>query len=280
MLIASVISAVVLAVLVLAMVYISVPVFGGIAALGLAWFGFSALGTWREWNVGGVFADDLHVGKITSSTWVGRLVRKVYERTSVLQCNVDGLLLTVVGVDGSTLFWTGALAPKDIDRFVAFVGRPTVIEEPPVQAEAIASAPVETPVGVLALRVRRAAGWMQTVGGLMLGLGVINLGRLPRLSPDVRVHLLELLAAMGLYGGTMAWLGWRLARGRPNSREAALIGGGVATAFLLVAEFVFYSGAADLPLYAILDVLALGTYGLVFYWVRDPNLSAGPSTSR
>ena len=121
------ISAVVLAVLVLLMVYVSVPIFGGIAALGLAWFGFSALGTWREWLVGGVFADDLHVGKITSSTWVGRLVRKVYERTSVLHCNVDDSgILTVVGVDGSTLFWTGALARKDVNGFVTFVGRPTL----------------------------------------------------------------------------------------------------------------------------------------------------------
>jgi hypothetical protein len=269
-LIASVISAVVLAVLVLAMVYISVPIFGAIAALGLAWFGFSALGTWREWNVGGVFADDLHIGKITSSTWVGRLVRKVYERTSVLQCNVDGQLLTVVGVDGSTLFWTGALAPTDIDRFVAFVGRPEVVAERPVQPDPIAAPPVATPLGVLPLRVRRAAGMMQTVGGLMLGLGVFNLVRLPGLSADIRIHLLELLGAMALYGGAMLFLGWRLARGRPSSREAALIGGGLATAFVFVLEFVVYTGPTDLFLFATLDVVALAIYGQVFYWLRKP----------
>lgn len=269
-LIASVISAVVLAVLVLAMVYISVPIFGGITALGLAWFGFSALGTWREWNVGGVFADDLHVGKITSSTWVGRLVRKVYERTSVLQCNVDGQMLTVVGVDGSTLFWTGALAPKDIDRFVAFVGRPEVVAERPVQPDPIAAPPVETPLGVLPLRVRRAAGVMQTLGGLMLALGALNLVRLAGLSADLRIHLLELLGAMALYGGAMLWLGRRLARGRPNSREGALIGVGLTTALLFVLEFAFYTGPTDLFLFATLDVVALGFGGQVFYWLRKP----------
>ncbi len=54
-------------------------------------------------------------------------MRKVYERKSVLQCNVDDNgMLTVVGVDGSTLFWTGALARKDVKGFVTFVGRPTL----------------------------------------------------------------------------------------------------------------------------------------------------------
>jgi hypothetical protein len=269
-LIASVISAVVLAVLVLLMVYVSVPIFGAIAAVGLAWFGFSALGTWREWNVGGVFADDLHVGKITSSTWVGRLVRKVYERTSVLQCNVDGQLLTVVGVDGSTLFWTGALAPKDIDRFVAFVGLPAVVAEHPVQPDPVAAPPLATPLGVLPLRVRRAAGAMQTLGGLMLALGAINLVRLAGLSADLRIHLLELLGAMALYGGAMLWLGRRLARGRPNSREAALIGVGLTTALVFVLEFAFYTGPSDLFLFATLDLVALGFGGQVFYWLRKP----------
>jgi hypothetical protein len=271
-LIASVISAVVLAILVLLMVYVSVPIFGAIAALGLAWFGFSALGTWREWNVGGVFADDLHVGKITSSTWVGRLVRKVYERTSVLQCNVDARAgsLTVVGVDGSTLFWTGALARADIDRFVAFIGRREVIEEAPAQPDPLAAPPVVTPLGVLPLRVRRAAGVMQTFGGLMLVLGVINLIRLPGLSGDLRVHILELLVSMALYGGAMASLGLRLARGKPHSREATLIGGGAATVFLLAMEVVSYTDPYALPLFAILDIGALAVYGLVFYWLRMP----------
>src|SRR4029077_6712326 len=75
--VASVIAAVVLAVLVLLAVNVSVPIFGGIAVLGVALFGVQLVGAWREWRVGGVFADDLHVGKITSSSWTGRLVRKV-----------------------------------------------------------------------------------------------------------------------------------------------------------------------------------------------------------
>jgi hypothetical protein len=83
---------------------------------------------------------------------------------------------------------------------------------------------------------------MQTFGGLMLGLGVINLVRLAGLSADLRIHLLEVLVSMALYGGGMMWLGWRLGRGRPNGREAALIGGGLATALLFVLEFVFYTG--------------------------------------
>src|SRR6266851_85279 len=125
--IASVIAVVVLGVLVVLAVNVSVPIFGAIAALGLAWFGIQLVGARREWSVGGVFADDLHVGQITTSSWTARLVRKVYERKSVLECNVDDNgMLTVVGVDGSTLFWTGALARKDVKGFVTVVGRPTL----------------------------------------------------------------------------------------------------------------------------------------------------------
>src|SRR5260370_660416 len=141
LLVASVISAVVVGFLVLLALNISVPIFGAIAALGLAWYGIQTIGLWREWRAGGVFADELHVGKITTTSVTGRLVRKVYERTSVLQCNVHGTLLTVVGVDGSTLFRTGLLAPRDIDAFAAFVGRRTVVEEQPVQPDPIAAPP-------------------------------------------------------------------------------------------------------------------------------------------
>jgi hypothetical protein len=266
----SVIAVVVLAILVLLAVNISVPVFGGIAALGVAWFGLQLVSAWREWHVGGVFADDLHLGKITTTSLTGRFVRKVYERTSVLQCNVDAGTgkLTVVGVDGSTLFWTAALARADIDRFVAFVGRREVIEEAPKEPDPIAALPVETPLGVLPLKVRRAAGVMQTFGGLMLALGVINLFRLAGLSAELRTHALELLGSIALYGGAMLWLGRRLARGRPNSRQAALIGGGIANAVLFVLEFVFYTGPTDLYLFATLDLIALGFYGQVFYWLR------------
>jgi hypothetical protein len=266
----SVVAAVVLPVLVLLAVNISVPIFGGIAALGIAWFGLQMFGAWRELHAGGVFADDIHVGKITTTSVTGRFVRKVFERRSVLQCNVDGQTLTVVGVDGSTLFWTSLLARKDIDRFVAFVGRPEVIEESPVQRDPIAAPPVVTPLSVLPLKVRRAAGVMQTVGGLMLVLGVINLVRVPGLSGDLRLHILELLVSMALYGGAMVWLGLRLARGRPHSRESALIGGGIATVFLFVLQFAFYSGPTDLYLFGILDALALVIYVLVFYWLRKP----------
>lgn len=279
-LIGTVIAVVVLAVLALLAVNISIPIFGGIAALGLAWYGLQLFGAWRETRLGGVFADDLHVGKITSSSFYARLVRKVYDRTSVLQCNVDGQKLTVVGLDGSTLFWTALLAPKDVDRFVEFVGSRTVVEEPPEQQDPIASAPISTPLGVLPLNVRRAAGLMQSIGGLMLGLGVVNLIRIPGLSADNRTHLLELLVSMAVYGGAIAWLGWRLARGRPNSREVALIGGGIATVFLIVVEFLVYTGPFDLYLYAILDIGTLAAYGLAVYWLRDSTLSAGPSRSR
>jgi hypothetical protein len=267
--IGGVIAAVVLTVLVLLAINISVPIFGGIGVLGVAWFGLQLVGAWREWHVGGVFADDLHVGKITTTSLTGRFVRKVFDRKSVLQCNVDAQKLTVVGVDGSTLFWTSLLAPRDIDRFVAFVGSRAVIEEPPVQPDPIAAPAVVTPLGVLPLRVRRAAGVMQTVGGLMLVLGVINLVRLPGLSASLRIHVLELLGSMALYGGAMLWLGWRLARGRLNNM-AALIGGGIATTLLFVLEVVFYTGPTDLYLFAILDVLAVGAYWQVFYWLRKP----------
>lgn len=260
-----VVAAVVLAVLALLAVKVSVPIFGGLAALGVAWLGLNLFGEWRERRVGGVFADDLHVGKTTTSN--GRLVRKVYERTSVLQCTIESRLLTVVGVDGSTLFWTGGLASQDVDRFVAFLGCRTVRDAPPEQPDPIASAAVKTPLGVLPLRVRRAAGLMQSIGGLMLGLAVINVLRFLGLSAALRLQALELLASMAVYGGAMVWSGLRLARGRPHSREAALIGGGIATVFLLVVQFVVF---ANLALSAILTVVTLPIYGLVFSWLRKP----------
>jgi hypothetical protein len=51
---------------------------------------------------------------------------------------------------------------------------------------------------------------------------------------------------------------------------AALIGGGIATTLLFVLEVVFYTGPTDIYLFAILDVLAVGAYGQVFYWLRKP----------
>jgi hypothetical protein len=266
-----VIAAVVLSVLGLLAVNVSVPVFGAIAALGVAWLGLQLVSARREWHVGGVFADDLHVGKITTTSLTGRLVRKVYDRASVLQCNVEAGTgkLTVVGVDGSTLFWTGALARADIDRFVAFVGRREVIEEAPKDPDPIAAPPVVTPLGILPLRVRRAAGVMQTFGGLMLALGVINLFRLAGLSAELRTHALELLVSVALYGGALLWFGRQLARGR-LSNTAALIGGGIANAVLFVLEIAFYTGPTDLYLFVTLDLIALGFYVQVFYWLRKP----------
>jgi hypothetical protein len=264
--IAFVIAVIVLAVLGALMYYVSVPIFGGIAALGLAWFGLNLFGEWRERRAGGVFADDLHVGKLTTSN--GRWVRKVYARTSVLECNIAvGPILTVVGVDGSTLFWTGALTPADIDRFVAFIGCKVNRETQPAQADPIAAAPIRTPIGVLPLRVRRAAGLLQAIGGLMLGLSLINIPRMAGLSGQLRMQGLELLASFAVYGAVMVALGLGLARGRPHSRELALIGSGIATAFLLVASFVIYANPAATGVFA---ALAIPVYGLVFYWLREP----------
>ncbi len=267
--VASVIAVVVLAILAALMYYVSIPIFGGIAALGLIWFGLNLFGEWRERRAGGVFADDLHVGKLTTSN--GRWVRKVYDRSSVLECNIAvGPILTVVGVDGSTLFWTGALTPADIDRFVAFVGCKVNRETPPAQPDPIAAAPIRTPVGVLPLRVRRAAGLMQAIGGLMLGLSLINIPRMAGLSGQLRMQGLELLASFALYGAVMVALGLGLARGRPHSRDLALIGSGTATAFLLVASFVIYANPVATGAFA---ALTIPVYGLVFYWLREPETS-------
>lgn len=264
--IAFVLAVIVLAVLGVLMYYVSVPIFGGIAALGLAWFGLNLFGEWRERRAGGVFADDLHVGKLTTSN--GRWVRKVYDRSSVLECNIKiGPTLTVVGADGSTLFWTGALSAADIDRFVAFVGCNVVREASPAQPDPIAAAPIRTRLGVLPLRVRRAAGLMLAAGGLMLGLSLINIPRIAGLSGQLRVQGLELLAAFAVYGAVMVALGLALARGMVHTREAALIGGGTATAFLLVASFVIYTNPVATAVFA---AITLPIYGLVFYWLREP----------
>jgi hypothetical protein len=264
-----VITVIALAVLGALMYYVSVPIFGGIAVLGLAWLGLNLFGEWRERRAGGVFADDLHVGKLTTSN--GRWVRKVYDRSSVLECNIKvGPTLTVVGVDGSTLFWTGALSAADVDRFVAFVGCKVTREAAPAQPDPIASAPIRTPLGVLPLRVRRAAGLMQAVGGLMVGLSLINIPRFVGLPADRRLQGLELLTSFALYGAAMVWFGLQLARGRPRSRDAALVGGAIATVLLPVVSFVIYTNPA---LSAVLAALVLPVYGLVFYWLREPEKS-------
>jgi hypothetical protein len=267
--IAFVIAVIVLAILGALMYYVSVPIFGGIAAIGLAWFGLNLFGEWRERRAGGVFADDLHVGKLTTSN--GRWVRKVYDRSSVLECNIAvGPTLTVVGVDGSTLFWTGAITAADMDRFVAFIGCKVNRETPPAQPDPIAAAPIRTRLGVLPLRVRRAAGLMQAAGGLMVGLSLINIPRMAGLSGQLRVQGLELLASFAIYGLVMVALGLALAQGMAHSREAAVVGGGVAAIFLPVASFVIYANPVVSAVFAALTVTA---YGLVFYWLQEPEKS-------
>ncbi len=269
LIIASVVAVILLAGLGLFAYYVSVPIFGGIAALGLIWFGLNLFGEWRERRAGGVVADDLHVGKLTTSN--GRWVRKVYDRSSVLECNISvGPTLTVVGVDGSTLFWTSAITAADMDRFVAFVGCKVNRETPPAQPDPIAAAPIRTRLGVLPLRVRRAAGLMQAAGGLMVGISLINIPRMAGLSGQLRTQGLELLASFAIYGVVMVALGLALARGIAHSREAALAGGGVAAIFLPVASFVIYSNPVVSGIFAALTVTA---YGLVFYWLREPEKS-------
>jgi hypothetical protein len=195
----------------------------------------------------------------------------VYDRSSVLECNIAvGPTLTVVGVDGSTLFWTGAITAADMDRFVAFIGCKVNRETAPAQPDPIAAAPIRTRLGVLPLRVRRAAGLMQAAGGLMVGLGLINIPRMAGLSGQLRVQGLELLASFAIYGVVMVALGLALARGIAHSREAAVVGGGVVAIFLPVASFVIYANPVVSAVFAALTVTA---YGLVFYWLREPEKS-------
>jgi hypothetical protein len=68
----------------------------------------------------------------------------------------------------------------------------------------------------------------------------------------------------------MVALGLALARGIAHSREAALVGGGVAAIFLPVASFVIYANPVVSAVFAALTVTA---YGLVFYWLREPEKS-------
>jgi hypothetical protein len=160
------------------------------------------------------------------------------------------------------------LSAANTDRFAAFLGCRVVREMPPAQPDSIAAVPVQTPLGVLPLRVRRAAGVMQTFGGLMLGLGLINVPFLVRgLPADRQVQILELLAGMVVYGGVMAWLGWRLARGRPQSREAALIGGAFVTIALVAFQLLLGINPVVVAFFAAITLI---TYGFVFSWLRKP----------
>lgn len=255
----------IVAVLILLAILVSAPIFGTLAALGVGYLALDMFGDWRARKVSGVFADDLHVGKISSAN--GRIVRKVFDRKAVLEC-VSGTRFSVVGVDGSTLFWATLLTDTEIDQFVQFVGCRLVNDKPAQQPDSIAVAAIPTPIGVLPLRVRRAAGVMQSAAGLVIGLSIINIPLLlPRIPAERRLFSVELLASLLLYGAIYFLLGWRLAKGRPWSREASLIGGAGATGFLVVSMLLIGLTFQELAVFA---GMALGLYALIFYWLREP----------
>ena len=239
----------------------------GPAALGVLFYAEQMVELWRGNRDGGIYADDLHVAKIeTSFLWY--LTRKTYDRKSILEVRLASGVLTVVGVDGSTLFSTGLISDADQRRFADFVGGHVVEESPPSQADALAVPPTRTPEGVLPLSYRRAAGLLQAIGGLLLGLGVVNAAvRLPSTPTDRRIFTLELLAALVVYGAIYLVAGLMLARGRPASRELALYGGGTATAGVLVGLWLATTNPAAVAIFA---VLFIPIYALVAYWLRQP----------
>ncbi|HVH64277.1 MAG TPA: hypothetical protein VNA65_11830, partial [Candidatus Dormibacteraeota bacterium] len=258
-------SAALLAILIALAIYISWPIFGGIAALGLAYLVSDQIGMWRTRKISGLYADDLHVALITNTSfWTDR---KVFDRTAVLE-SVISTRFSVVGTDGSTLFATSLISNADIDRFVAFLGCRVVRDTPVTSGDPIAVPPAPTPIGVLPLRIRRAAGLMQSVAGLLVGLSIINIPLLLRRVPEERrLFAIELLAALGIYGAALFWLGFRLAKGRPRSRETALIGGAGLTGFFVVAMAVIND---QWQVAAIFCAVAIGLYALIYYWLREP----------
>ena len=264
----SVVAAVLLAGLVALAVYISPPIFGGIAAVGLVFYSIQLVGQLREIRFGGLFADDLHVGKVATD-WLGRFERKVFDRTAVLEVTVETGKISVVGVDGSTLFWTSLLSASEMNRYADFLGVRVVRDVAPAP-DGIAVPPVQTRIGVLPLPVRRAAGIMQAIGGLCVGLGLLNLVRIPGTPADRLGGLLLLLGALCVYGGILYVLGLMLARGRPHSRELAVFGGGAATAGFLASWFV---ATGNPMVVAVMAVLMVPVYLLSLYWLRKPGES-------
>lgn len=267
--ITSVIAAVLLAGLVAGAIYISFPIFGVIAVLLLAFYAVQMISGRRELRFAGLYADDLHVGRITTD-WIGRKDSRIFDRSSVLEVTVGTGKITVVGTDGSTLFWTTLVSPPDMERYAQFLGVRVIHEVSPAQQDSIAVPPVETPMGVLSLPVRRAAGIMQAFGGLFVGLAVVNLIRIPGAPADRRTILLVLLAALGIYGAILYVLGLLLARGRRHSRELAVFGGGAATAAFIVCWVVVVGN----PVVAwIVGLLLVPLFGLAVYWLRPANQS-------
>lgn len=272
--IVTVIAALLLAGLIAAAIYVSLPIFGAVAALLLVFYSIQLLGQLREIRFGGLFADDLHVGKVTTNL-LGRFERKVYERSSVLEVVISGPKISVVGKDGSTLFWTTLISTADMQRYGEFLGCRIVRDAPAADADSIATPPVQTPMGVLPLPVRRAAGIMQAIGGLLAGLSVLNLVRIANLPADRRTVVLAALISLAAYGAILAGIGFVLARGWVHSRELAIFGGGAATAAFVVSWFVIIGN----PLVAgIVGVLVVGVYGLAVYWLR-PASTGGQSRS-
>lgn len=237
------------------------------AALGVLFFAEQLVELWRTGRDGGIYADDLHVAKIeTSFLWFLR--PKTYDRKSILEIRIAAGVLTVVGVDGSTLFYTGLISATDQQRFADFVGGRVVQEVPPPHADPLAVPPTKTPEGVLPLSYRRAAGLLLAIGGLLLGLGVVNAAiRIPSTPADRRALIVEVLVLLIVYGALYLGAGLLLARGLPGSREIAQYGGAAATVAVLVALWLFSGSLAAM---AIFTVLFVPIYALVAYWLREP----------
>lgn len=234
--------------------------------VGVVFLGFQFFELWRANGAAGIFADDLHVGKIDIA-W-GRVRRKVWDRKAVYEVRLDNGALTVVGVDGSTLFNSGFTSAADQQRFADFIGGKTVVAPPPQQDVALAVPPVRTPEGILPLRVRRAAGLLQIVGGLMLGLGLVNIPlRLATIPEKQWPLVLELCGALIVYGAVNLVLGLRLARGLALSREVALIVNPVVTVALLAGLLVV---SAFPPATAIFAVLFVPVSAVTVFWLREP----------
>ena len=233
--------------------------------LGAVFLGFQFFELWRANKSAGIFADDVHVGKIDIA-W-GRVRRKVWDRKAVYEVQLNNGALTVVGVDGSTLFSSGLTSAADQQRFADFIGGKTVVAPPP-QDVALAVPPVRTPEGILPLRVRRAAGLLQIVGGLMLGLGVVNIPLRIATTPEKQWALiLELCGTLIVYGAVNLVLGLRLARGLHRSREMALVVNPVVTVGLLVG-ILLASGFP--PATAVFAVLFVPVSAVTVFWLREP----------
>jgi hypothetical protein len=267
LLIVSAVAAVILGGLILLAIFVSAPIFGGVTAIGLAWYVLQLFGQRREMSLGGVYADDLHVAKIDTG-FVAEFRRAVYGRSDVREVRMDSLSMTLVGVDGSNLFMSGAVSRADRDRFATFLGVPVTRDSPAAQPDALATPPVRTAAGVLPLRIRRAAGLFQAIGGLMLVLALLNIPlRLPTQPVAQRGLLLGVLGALAVYGAALLAVGLVLARGVNHARQIALVGAGAATVAMPLAIFVATANAVGAAFFAL---IAIAIYALAFYWLRKP----------